>query len=197
MFDETRINQEMNQLLAEKRFDEIIERSDEVVEEYPSSYLGRWWKARAYMLKGDSEKAFHWFIEAMKNAEDEFEESKISTGIANLYISRKKWRKALNYTEIALELNPENPEAVLARSIALAATGQRKTAYRLLDQYGRLFREDYQKAGVAAVKRDKQKLLEHLSKALRKDPGLRANVLFDPVFSVYRRDPDFKALLKD
>ncbi|MCW4012435.1 MAG: hypothetical protein NWF07_05515 [Candidatus Bathyarchaeota archaeon] len=196
MFDEYKIAQEMNKLIEERRFNEMIELAEQLIDEYPDSYLGRWWTARTYTLMGDTEAALDWFMEAMKKAEDEHEESKISSSIANVYNIRKNWSESLNYTDIALELNPENVVAIIARSIALMATGERKTAHQLLDQNQRLFKEDYQKACVAAVKRDKQKMLEHLSKAIKENPHNRVTVLHDPDFSLYTRDSEFRALLK-
>ena len=118
MLDTGKIGTEMNGLIADRRFDEIIAAADQLIEEFPESYLGRWWKARAYTLMGDTEAALHWFMEAMKKAEDDFEESKISSSMANVYNIRKDWNQSLNYTEIALELNSENVVAVIARSIA-------------------------------------------------------------------------------
>ena len=196
MFDESKIAQEMNNLIAARRFNEIIEEAERVIEDYPDSYIGRWWIARAYTLRGDTEAALDWFMEAMKKAEDELQESKISSSIANVYNIRKNWLESLNYTDIALELNPDNVVAVIARSIALMATGDRKGANKLLDQNKGLIKEDYQKACVAAVKRDKQGMLEYLSKAIKENPHNRVTVLYDPDFSLYTRDPEFRALLK-
>lgn len=196
MFDQSKITHEMNTLIAERRFKDMIEKAENIIDEQPNSYLGRWWTARAYTLMGDTEAALYWFMEAMKKAEDEHQESKISSSIANVYNIRKDWRESLNYTDIALELNPKNVVAIIARSIALMATGDRKTANKLLDQNKGIIKEDYQKAGIAAVKRDKQKMLEHLTKAIKENPHNRVTVLIDPDFSLYTRDPELRALLK-
>ena len=196
MIDLSKISTEMNKHIADRRFDEMIQLGEQIINEHPESYLGRWWIARAYTLIGDTEGALDWFMEAMKNAGDEFEESKISSSIANVYNIRKDWRESMNYTDIALELNPENVVAIIARSIALMATGDRKSANRLLDQNTRLFKEDYQKACVAAVKRDKQKMLKILAEVFKENPHNKVTVLCDPDFSLYTRDPEFRSLLK-
>ena len=196
MLDAGKIGTEMNQFIADRRFNEIIGKAERLIEEYPESYLGRWWKARAYTLMGDTESALHWFIEAMKKAEDDREESKISSSMANVYNIRKDWSQSLNYTDIALELNPENVVAVIARSIALMATGNKKEAYQLLEKNPKLYKEDYQKACVAAVKKDKAKMLEYLKKSLTVNPHNRVTVQFDPDFALYQRDSDFRALVK-
>jgi len=196
MSDESKIAHEMNSLIADRCFTEMIKRAEQVIDEYPESYLGRWWTARAYTLMGDTEVALDWFMEAMKKAEDELQESKISSSIANVYNIRKDWQESLNYTDIALELNPDNVVAIIARSIALMATGDRKGANKLLDQNKGLIKEDYQKACVAAVKRDKPMMLEHLSEAIKENPHNRVTVLCDPDFSLYKRDSEFRALLK-
>ena len=196
MLDAQKIGTDMNMLIAERRFNDIITRAEQVINEYPENYLGRWWKARAYTLMGDTAASLHWFMEAMKKAEDDYEESKISSSMANVYNIRKDWDQSLNYSEIAFELNPENVVGVIARSIALMATGKKKEAYKLLDKNTKLYKEDYQKACVAAVKKDKEKMLDYLKKVIPENPHTRVTVQYDPDFALYRRDPEFRALLK-
>lgn len=195
MLDTGEVTIEMNNLISDRRFKEIQDRAEQLIEEHPDSYLGRWWMARAYTFMGDTGAALHWFMEAMKKAENDLEESKISSSMANVYNIGKDWKQALNYTEIALELNPENVVAVIARSIALVASGRKKEAYRLLDDNIRLFEEEYQRACVASVRKDKKKMLEHLTNAIRENPHTKVTVLYDPDFAPYWSDPDFQSLL--
>ena len=196
MLDAQKIGTDMNMLISERRFNDIITGAEQLIEEYPENYLGRWWMARAYTLMGATESALYWFMEAMKKAEDDYEESKISSSMANVYNISKDWEQSLNYTDIALELNPENVVGVIARSIALMATGKRKEAYKLLDKNTKLYKEDYQKACVAAVKKEKEKMLAYLENAISEKPHTRITVQYDQDFAFYRRDPDFRALLK-
>ena len=196
MLDATKIATAMNGLIAERRFKELLERSELLIDEYPESYLGWWWKARACTFLGDNGAALHLFMEAMKRAEDDAEESKISSSIANVYNVLKNWEESLNYTDIALELNPDNVVAIIARSIALIATGKRGEAGKLLEKKKALFKEEYQKACAAAVLKNKKEMLEHLRNAVMENPYNRVTVLYDPDFALYRRDPDFLAVLK-
>lgn len=145
---------------------------------------------------GDNAAALHWFFEAMKNAEDDSEESKIISSMANVYNIQKMWDQALNYTEIALELNPDNVVAIIAKSIALTALGKRKEAAKLLEKKKYIIKEDYQRACVAAVLKDKKKMLEYLSKTVKDNPHNKVTVLCDPDFALYRKDPEFQAALK-
>lgn len=196
MLDANETNTEMNMLIAEKNFTGMITRAEEIIENYPDKYLGYWWKARAYTLMGDTYAALHWFMEAMKRAETDHGESKISSSIANVYNIRKDWENSLNYTEIALELNPANVVAIIARSIALTAKGKKREAHQLLDINTRLYKEEYQKACVAAVKKNKEKMLIHLVNAIKENPHTRITVMYDPDFALYRNDPQFRMLLK-
>ena len=112
--------------------------------------------------------------------------------MANVYNVMKRWEDSLNYTAIALELNPMNVVGIIARSIALSEMGKGKEASRLLDSNQRLYVDDYQKACVAAVKRKKAKMLEHLRKAVEGNPHSKVTVQYDPDFASYRRDPEFR-----
>ena len=196
MPEDSKIHREMNNLIEKRRFQELVKKAEKYIDENPESYLGRWWKARALTFLGDTESALKWFVEAMKKAEDEYEESKISSSIANVYNIRKNWQQSLNYTEIALELNSENVVAIIARSIALMATGSKREALQLLEKNSKLFKNNYEKACVEAVRKNKGKMLTLLEKAIEENPHTRVTVLYDPEFELYRRDPDFQKLVK-
>ena len=184
----------MNEYIALRKFNEMIIYAEQLIQENPDSYLGEWWKARALTFKGDTDGALKWFMESMKKAESDEEESKISSSLANVYNTRKQWEDSLNFTAIALELNPKNVVGVIARSIALSASGKRSESSKLLDSNQSLFKDDYQKACVAAVKRDKQRMLEHLRKTVEENPHSKITVQYDPDFANYRGDSEFKKL---
>jgi len=188
------IGGEMNHLIAERDFNGMIEKAGSIIDDHPSSYLGRWWMARTLTFMGRTDEALNWLMEAMKRADSDEEESKISSSMANVYNVMKRWEDSLNYTSIALELNPKNVVGVIARSIALSAMGKRNEASRLLDSNQRLYVDNYQKACVAAVKRNKEKMLEHLRKAVEVNPQSKVTVQYDPDFAPYRGDPEFRGI---
>ena len=185
----------MNELIAQRNFNTMIDYAEELIQEIPRSYLGRWWKARALTFQGDTDGAIHWFMEALKNAKSDEEESKIASSIANVFNIRKQWVDSLHYTEIALELNSKNIVGVIARSIALKATGRPLEANRLLDSYERLYKDDYQRACVAAVKKDKGRMYMYLRNVLDDHPHSKISVQFDPDFALYREEKEFKELI--
>ncbi len=197
MLDTEQINNEMNKLIIDRRFQEIIKKSDEMIDAYPYSYLGRWWKARAYTFLGDTDKALHWFMEALKNTASEEEESRVCSSFANVYNIRKDWHNSLKYSEIALELNPNNPVAIITRSIALSATGKKQEAYQLINEHRGIFREEYEKACIAAVLSNKEEMLQHLRNSIIENPHHKITVLYDPEFEPYLKHNDFNKLLKD
>ena len=192
--DQKAIKGEMNQLIAERNFNGMLEKAGNILDDHPTSYLGRWWMARALTFMGRTDEALDWLMMAMRKAESDEEESKIASSMANVYNVRKQWEDSLNYSAIALELNSENVVGVIARSIALSATGKRPEASRLLDSNQRLYVDDYQKACVAAVKRKKATMLEHLRKAVEENPHSKVTVQYDPDFAQYRRDSQFKEI---
>jgi len=188
------ITSEMNQLIAKRDFNGMIDKAESIIDEHPSSYLGRWWMARTLTFMGRTDEALDWLMEAMKRADSDEEESKISSSMANVYNVMKQWEDSLNYTAIALELYQSNVVAIIARSIALSAMGKRKEASRLLDSNQRLYVDDYQRACVAAVKRNKTKMLDHLRKAVEGTPHSKVTVQYDPEFAPYRGDPEFREI---
>ena len=184
----------MNGLIAKRSFDEMVEYADQLINESPRHYSGYWWMARASTFKRDTDGALHWFMEAMKRANSDEEESKIASSMANVYNILKRWDESQNYSAIALSLNPENVVGVIARSIALSASGKRDDANRLLNSNQKLYKDDYQKACVAAVKRNKKEMLEYLRKTVEENPHSKVTVQFDPDFAPYRGDSTFKEI---
>ena len=192
--DHKAIKGEMNQLIAAKDFNGMYEKAGNILDDNPASYLGRWWIARSLTFMGRTDEALDWLMMAMRKADSDEEESKIASSMANIYNVRKQWEDSLKFTAIALELDPRNVVGVIARSIALSATGKRDESSRLLDSNKRLYIDDYQQACVAAVRRDKAKMLEHLRKAVEGSPHSKITVQYDPDFAPYRRDPEFKEI---
>ena len=192
--DQKAIKVEMNQLIAVRDFNGMLAKAGNILDDHPSSYLGRWWMARTLTFMGRANEALDWLMMGMRKAESDEEESKIASSMANVYNVQNQWEDSLNYSAIALELDPRNVVGVIARSIALSATGKRDEASRLLDSNRKLYVDDYQKACVAAVKRKKAKMLEHLRKAVEGNPHSKVTVQYDPDFAPYRKDAEFRAI---
>jgi tetratricopeptide (TPR) repeat protein len=194
LIDQKAIKGEMNQLIEVRDFNGMIEKAGSIIDEHPSSYLGRWWMSRALTFMRRTDEALDWLMMAMRRADSDGEESRIASSMANVYNVRKQWEDSLNYSAISLELDPRNVVGVIARSIALSATGKRNEASRLLDSNKRLYVDDYQRACVAAVKRDKPSMLEYLRNAMEGSPHSKVTVRYDPDFALYRRDPEFREI---
>ena len=126
--DQKAIKGEMNQLIAARDFNRMIEKAGNIIDEYPLSYLGRWWMARTLTFMGRTDEALDWLMMAMRKADSDGEESRIASSMANVYNVRKQWQDSLNFSAIALELDPRNVVGVIARSIALSATGKSNEA---------------------------------------------------------------------
>ena len=192
--DQKAIKGEMNQLIAVRDFNGMIEKAGSIIDEHPSSYLGRWWMARTLTFMGRTDESLDWLMMAMRRADSDGEESRIASSMANVYNMMKQWEDSLNYSAIALKLNPKNVVGVIARSIALSATGKKNESTRLLDSNKRLYIDDYQRACVAAVKRNKSSMLEYLRKAVEGSPHSKVTVQYDPDFAPYRGDPEFREI---
>lgn len=192
--DQKAIKGEMTQLIAVRDFNGMIEKAGSIIDEHPSSYLGRWWMARTLNFMGRTDESLDWLMMAMRRADSDEEESRIASSMANVYNMMKQWEDSLNYSAIALELNPRNVVGIIARSIALSATGKKNESSRLLDSNKRLYVDDYQRACVAAVKRNKSSMLGYLRKAVEGSPHSKVTVQYDPDFAPYRRDPEFREI---
>ncbi len=102
--DQKAIKWEMNQLIEVRDFNGMIEKAGSIIDEHPLSYLGRWWKSRALTFMGRTDEALDWLMMAMRRADSDREESRITSSMANVYNMRKQWEDSLNFSAIALEL---------------------------------------------------------------------------------------------
>lgn len=187
----------MNNLIGLGDFHSLLREAEAMVDEGPDNYIGYWWRGRALTLQGRLDEAVKAFYDAVKHADDDHEESRIMASLANVFNVRKEYDLALDYADIALELNSENPVAVLARGVALAATGEKREASEHLSSSWDKLRGSYERACGYAVTGQKTKMLDALRDDLTVNPHHRVIVLHDPEFRPYLRSPDFRALLKN
>jgi len=193
--EETRKN--FNNLIGLGDFHSLLREAEAMVEEEPDNYVGYWWRGRALTLQGKLDEAVKAFYDAVKRADDEHEEARIMASLANVFNIKKDYDAALNYSEIALELNPGNPVAVLARGVALAATGRKREASEHISSCWGKLRDSYERACGYAVTGQKTKMLEALKEDLADNPHHRVTILHDPEFRPYLRSPELRAYLKN
>ena len=193
--EETRKN--LNNLIGLGDFHSLLREAEAMVDEEPDNYIGYWWRGRALTLQGRLDEAVKAHYDAVKHADDDHEESRIMASLANVFNVRKESDLALDYADIALELNSENPVAVLARGVALTATGKKREASEHLSSSWGKLRDSYEQACGYAVMGQKTKMLEALRDDLAVNPHHRVTVLHDPEFRPYFRSTDFRALLKN
>ena len=193
--EETRSS--LNHLIEAGDFHSLLMEAEAMVDAEADSYVGYWWRGRALTLQGRLDEAVKAFYDAVKHADDDHEESRIMASLANVFNMRGDYDMGLDYSEVALELDPGNPGAVLARVVALAATGREKEASEHLhSRWGRL-RDGYERACGYAVTGQRAKMLEALREDLSINPHHRVTVLHDPEFRPYLRSPELRALLKN
>jgi tetratricopeptide (TPR) repeat protein len=187
----------MNSLIGSSDFASLLREADAVTDAEPDSYIGYWWLGRALTLQGRLDEAVRAFYDSIKHAEDDDEESRIMANLASVFNAKKEYDVALDYSEIALELNPGNPAAVLALGVALAATGNKRAASdHISANWGKL-RDGYQRACGYAIMGQKDKMLEVLKEDLVDNPHHRVMALLDPEFRPYIFNHEFRALLKN
>ena len=187
----------LNNLIWQGDFHSLLMEAEAMVDEEPDNYIGYWWRGRALTLQGRLDEAVKAFYDAVKHADDDLEESRIMASLANVFNVRKEYDMALDYADIALELNSENPVAVLTRGVALAATGDKRKASEHLSSSWGILKDSYERACGYAVTGQKENMLEALREDLAVNPHHRVTVLHDPEFRPYLRSPDFRALLKN
>ena len=93
--DQKAIKVEMNQLISVRDFNGMLKKAGNILDDHPSSYLGRWWMARILTFMGRTNEAHDWLMMGMRKAESDEEESKIASSMANIYNVQNQWEDSL------------------------------------------------------------------------------------------------------
>jgi tetratricopeptide (TPR) repeat protein len=191
-----KIQDSLRKMMIENDFYGMLNRSIELIDEEPSNYNGYWWAGKSLRFLGRYVEAVKFLHDALKHADDDNEESLIMSSLADVFNLQRKYNRALDYAEVALELDPDNVEAVISKGFALIALGRRSDAEQLMDRYMRKFIDSYNLARAYAILRRKGPMIETLSKALRERPSNKYSILRDPEFNPYLKDPELIAIMK-
>ena len=184
-------------MISDGNFELLLRKAEEIVEAEPNSYLGYWWRGRALYFQGRYDEAIKAFYDSVKRSNTDKEESMIIACIANLFNVKKDYDAAFEYSKIALELDPDNPTAILSKGVALAATGMKREASEHISlNWGKLI-DGYQRAKGYALTGQKAKMLDALKDDLAKNPHHRVAVYQDPEFRPYLRDPSLRSILSN
>ena len=184
-------------IISKGDFELLLIRAEEMVKAEPNSYLGYWWRGRALSFQGRYDEAVKAFYDSVKHSNTDKEESMIIACIANLFNIKKDYCMALEYSNIALELDPDNPTAILSKGVALIATGMKREASEHISlNWGKLV-DGYQRAKGYALTGQKSKMMDALKDDLAKNPHHRIAVYHDPEFRPYLRDPSLRSILSN
>jgi len=125
---------------------------------------------------------------------------------AKAYLGSGKYTEAVPQLFAALDLNPNAIPLLLALATCFKKTQQYARAIEAMRNAERLCRRgsnadshasvSFSLAGCYALARRKGDMLHWLERAVAEDGKLRRNLLTDPDFDEYRRDPDFVAMLQ-
>ena len=179
-----------------EKFDKALEMSERMIRCAPTNSIG-------YELKGSSLKFFGRindsvasFDKCLKYTTEKTEAQRlIIVSKSNALLLAGDWEKALSDAEKALQIGIGDHTALINKCIALNKLGRAEEADSILRENLPIIKDEYLRACAFAVLSDKENMLKELAVAIEGDSRNRVTAKFDPDFTDYRDDLDFRKLV--
>jgi tetratricopeptide (TPR) repeat protein len=175
--------------------EKAAETSQRFVEQNPDSF-------DAYVLKGntliylDPEGAIATYGKALEYSTTKTDRGIVLGNRSNALLIVGKIDKALADAEEAIRINPKDSVAAINMSIALKRMGRKEDADRIVKETLPIIEDNpYLRACAYAILGEKEKMLEELGAAIKRNKVDKINAKYDPDFADFREDPDFCKLL--
>jgi tetratricopeptide (TPR) repeat protein len=175
--------------------EKVVATSERFVKQNPD-------RGDAYHLRGialsyiDPEGAIAAFGEALEYATTKILRAIVLASRSNALLIAGKIEEALVDAEEAARLDPKDSVAAINMSIALKRMGRKEDADKILKERLPTIEDNpYLRACAYAVLGEKEKMLEELGAAIKRDKVNKVSAKYDPDFADFREDPDFCKLL--
>ena len=114
---------------------------------------------------------------------------------SNASLLAGNWKEALSDAEEALQIQPKDYVILINKCIALKKLDRGEEVETILQDILPEIENKYLCACAFAVLGDKEMMLKELEAAIEEDSRMRVRAKFDPEFTDYREDPDFRKLV--
>jgi len=193
------------------RTKEALQTSEEMIKLNPTESMGYEFKGYSLHHLGKNKDAFSSYTKALEYASTEPTGPMRDARIRDIIVFRSfdllssgKWKEALSDAEKALEICarahfPSSIFASIAKSMSLKKLGRKEEAKKIIQdvlksKHGEDARVHYQRAMAFALFGKKTRMLQELDLAIKMDVAYKVTASFNPVFTDYRKDPDFRKL---
>ena len=178
-------------------FENALEVSEKMINKAPNNYTGYWLKGCSLRFLGKLKDAIANLNEALKYTTENSRERYfyVIASRSDVFLLDEKWKDALSDAEKASQVDPKNYNAVVNKCIALKKLGRKVEAKKILQGILPEMDDKYYRAAAFAVLGDKKNMFKELKAAIKEDSANRVRAKFDPDFTDYREDPDFRKLV--
>jgi len=179
-----------------ERFEEALKMSEQMIRAAPTDYRGYHERGESLDYLGKLKDAIASYNEALKyTAEKSLEQDIVLVSRSNVRLLTGDWKGALSDAENSLLIDLEGYEAMINKCIALKNLGREEEANQILKDVLTKTEDKHLRACAFAVLGDKENMLKELATAIEEDSRNKVTAKFDPDFTDYRDDLDFRKLV--
>ena len=179
-----------------EQFKDAHEMSERMIKKAPDNPITYWNKGLSFFYFNKIKESIASYNEALKyTTEKSKERAIVLSNRSNSFLLAGNWKEALLDAETALQIMPKEYVILINKCTALKKLDQEGEAETILQDILPEIEDKYLRAGAFATLDDKEKMLEELEAAIEEDSGMRVRAKFDPEFTDYREDPDFRKLV--
>lgn len=182
--------------LCTEQFEKAHDMSEKAIKKSPDDFRGYTNKGLSFIHLNKIEDSIASYSEALKYTTEKSEErAVVLIGMSNVFLIAGNWSEALSDAEKALQMQPKNYTSLINKCIALKKLGRGEEAETILQDIVSKTEDGYLRVGAFAVLDDREEMLKELEAAIEEDSGTIVRAKFDPEFTDYREDPDFRKLV--
>jgi tetratricopeptide (TPR) repeat protein len=179
-----------------EKFVDAFEMSETMINKAPDNFIGYRNKGQSLVYLCNIKDSIICYTDALDyTTEESNERASVLSERSAAFLIADNYEAALSDAEEALQITPKNYTLSINKCIALKKLDQGEEAEKILQNILPEIEDKYLRACAFAVLDDKEEMLKELEAAIDKDNGRRVDAKFDPEFTDYREDPDFRKLV--